>query len=550
MLTRTFANSYLALLLVQIPIIPLLYSCPRAQRLLAAPISQTQNAATACYGQSACFELALSLARLHQYRAAAAALRQVQFPEEKDQQIAFYRLRAAIAEGTGDSQSAARDMEQALRLAPGDPNLIISTGIAEVKAQSPERAIQLLQPVFGRQPEALPGLWLLRAQLALKRNPEPTLRSLQMIPMPADERVAWHLALGTTLAEGGLHQLAAREFQTAAALEPRRPAILYDLALEQYQSGELGAALSTTDEVKALHDSAALETLKGEIEEARADYLNAVHCYQHAVALAPEEEKYRLFLGYEFLKHRSYEPALLVFRQAAGLFPASVRARVALGMTYFFLQRYKEASSTLIQAVGLDRKSDFALSYLGITQQEQPDPVSPAAITAICGRAASNARSRVATTYCGALSFRKAYEADDKSQSQRILRQLADAATLSPKDPVANCEFGKALEWLGQWPTARTQMEKCVRLQPDSPDNHYRLARIDQHLGLLGLARQQFNLQEAARRKMATQIAHRDATIKAFLYRLRTTDSSGGQAVRSPSPEINGGSYHSGSTQP
>jgi tetratricopeptide (TPR) repeat protein len=539
MRTRTFAKSPAVLLPIQISVVLVLYSCVQLQ---AVPILQTQisnaqlgDTAATCHGQSACFELALSLARLHHYRAAAAALKAVRLPDNPDQQIAYHRLGAAIAAGNGDSQAAARDMEQALRLAPDVPILIISTGIMEVEAQNPNRAAQLLQPLFSHHPEALPGLWLLRAQLALKQNPEQTLRTLQTISVPADQRLSWYLDLGTTLADGGLHRQAASEFQKAAALEPGRGDIRYDIALEQYQAGEVAGALATINELKTLHDSAALEALKADVEEARADYLDAVHCDQYAVALAPKEEKYRLSLGYELLKHGSYQPALVVFRQTVGLFPTSVRARVALGMTYFFLQSYQQASRALVDAVELDRKSYFALNYLGITQQDQPAPVRPAAVTAICKRAASDPRSGVAATYCGTLSFRKAYEAGDKSGSAVILQQLHKAVTLSPEDPVANCELGKALEWIGQWSAARTQMEKCVRLQPDSPDNHYHLAQIYQRLGLSGLARQQLSLQEADRRRMGKEIAHRNATIKGFLYSLRAgTGLASGQAAANP----------------
>jgi tetratricopeptide (TPR) repeat protein len=558
MRTRTFAKSHPALLLIQISVVLVLYACVRMQQLQAVPTLQAEiskaqsgNTAPPCHGQSACFQLALSLARLHRYQAAAAALKRVRSPARPDEQIAYDRLRAAIAAGIGDSRAAARDMEQALRLAPDDPFLIISTGIMEVEAQNPDRATQLLKPLFSRDPEALPGVWLLRAQLALKQNPEQTLHTLQTIQVPADQRLSWYLDLGTTLADGGLHAQAAREFQKAAALEPGRAAVRYDVALEQYQAGQVAAALATINKLKRLHDSAALEALKADVEEARADYVDAVHCDQYAVALAPKEEKYRLLLGYELLTHESYQPALVVFRQTVGLFPASVRARVALGMTYFFLQRYQQASGALINAVEMDRKSYFALNYLGITQQDQPVPVRPAAITAICRRAASDPGSGVAATYCGALSFRRAYEAGDKSGSEEIVQQLHKAVTLSPENPVGNCELGKALEWVGQWSAARMQMEQCVKLQPDSPDNHYHLAQIYQRLGLSGLARQQFDLQEAGRRKMGKEIAYRNATVKGFLYSLRAgTGLASGQAPINPSPEIKKESIHSASTRP
>jgi len=58
------------------------------------------------------------LARLHRYREASSALSGVAPPRSPQEQISFYRLRAAIAAGLGDSASAATAMEKALALAP------------------------------------------------------------------------------------------------------------------------------------------------------------------------------------------------------------------------------------------------------------------------------------------------------------------------------------------------------------------------------------------------------------------------------------------------
>jgi tetratricopeptide (TPR) repeat protein len=449
-------------------------------------------------------------------------LRLVHPPKLTEQRIAYLRVKASIDSGNSNAGSAARDMEEALRLAPQNTGLILSTGIVESQSKNWQRAISLLQPVFKDQPNPLAGLSLLRAQLALKQDPGSTIQALRALRLPSGQELPWHLELGRVLADGGLHQQAAGEFQSAAALAPNHADILFDLALEQYRSQEWDAGLGTVERAKALGDSAELEDLQGDIQEGRGDYVAAAHSYQHAVALAPKDEKYRLSLGTELLRHQSYEPALVVFQQAAGLFPDSVRVRVALGMTCFFLERYGEASEALIQAVRLDRHSDLALNYLGMTQLDQPVAGSSAAIAPLCQRADAEPQDGLAATYCGALLLRKAFDTGDKSQSKEILRRLAEAVRLSPKGPLANCQLGRALEWIGQWKEARAQMETCVGLQPDSAENHYRLAQVYQHLGLPMLARQQFELHEAARQKMVENIAHREATMKHFLYDLQS----------------------------
>ncbi len=480
-----------------------------------------RKAAASGQNEAAHFQWAIALARLHRYREAAAALRPVHPPHLTEQRIAYESLKASIDSGNGDAPSAAHDMEEALQVAPQNTGLILSTGIAESRAKNWRRAASLLQPVFASHPNPLAGVSLLQAQLALKQDPTATLQTLGAIPLPAEEELPLHLELGRILADGGLHKEAASEFQAAAALAPDQVDTLFDLAVEQYRAQQWDAALATVERTSLLSDSAELEDLKGDIQEARADYVAAAQSYQRAVALAPNDERYRLSFGAELLKHQSYEPALVVYQQAAGLFPDSVRVRVALGMTYFFLERYDDASQALIQAVQLDRDSDLALNYLGITQLAQPGEVSAAASTPICQRADSNPHDGLAATYCGALLLRQAYDAADKSQSEEIHRRLAGAVKLSSKDPIANCQLGKALEWTEEWKEARPQMETCVRLQPDSAENHYRLAQVYKHLGLYQLAQQQFGLQEAARQKKGEDLARRDATVKKFLYELQ-----------------------------
>lgn len=512
-----------------------------------------EKAAASGEGQTAYFELSVAAARLHRFGSAAKALHHVHLPESPKEQIMYRRLEASIDAGRGNVKAAAKDMEQALQLAPNDANLIVSTAVVEEQAKNPQRAAKLLQPLFSRHPDPMVGLWLLRAQLALKQNTDATLRTLKDFHLSTHEELPWHLELAKTLADGGLHRQAVQQFEAAAHIAPRNTSVLYDLALEQYRSRQPNAALATVKRAVAIKDSAEMEDLKGDIEESLGDSLAAAHSYQKAVALAPKDERYRLSLGYELLKHHSFEPARIVFQQAAGLFPNSVRMRVALGMTDFFLQRYHKATQALIQAVKLEHKSDFALNYLGTTQLDQPVGVSSGAVTAVCQRADSNPQDRLAATYCGALMLRKASKTNDESQSKEIVRRLREAVRLSPKSPIANCELGRSLQWAGQWSEARSQMEACVRLEPDSSQYHYRLGQIDEHLGLRKLAQQQFRLQEVANQKMNESIARHKASVKQFLYDLRRTSSPQPGSGTSGPGQISGarkGSAHSRSLEP
>jgi predicted Zn-dependent protease len=106
------------------------------------------------------------------------------------------------------------------------------------------------------------------------------------------------------------------------------------------------------------------------------------------------------------------------------------------------------------------------------------------------------------------------------SHKPEILRRLQQAVRIAPQEPVARCQLGKAFEWSQQWQEARAQLEKCVRLEPDSPEGHYRLARVYRRLGLGSLANQQSALQQQAAQRQSEESMRRASTITRFLVLL------------------------------
>jgi tetratricopeptide (TPR) repeat protein len=400
-------------------------------------------------------EWATALSRLHRYTEAAAALKGVPPPQAPSQQIAYFRLKAAIDSGNGHSDAAAADMEAALRLRPDDVDLLTATALAETEARRADAAI--------------------------------------------------------------------RHLEAAARLAPQRPEIAYHLALAQFHTGKLDAAWATAERAVQLGDHAALESLRGDIAEARGDSLTAVRCYQAAVALAPGEEQYRLALGAELLRHQTFEPALAVFEQAAQLFPQSVRARVAKGLTLFFLERYADAAHTLLETARSTSGPESALAfhYLGEVALDEPSTPDPPVAQALCQQADASPRDGDAAAYCGAVLLKIEHDRGNARPSAEALRYLGAAARISPASQLARCQLGKALEWAQAWARARSEMEACVRLNPDSAEAHYRLSRIYERLGEAALAQKERLLQAQAVRRLTEENARRDSTLKKFLYTLR-----------------------------
>jgi tetratricopeptide (TPR) repeat protein len=434
---------------------------------------------------------ALQLAKAHRYAEAAALIRRVSPPEDRLQRIGFYRLRASIESGLGRSAAAADDMEAAIRLAPENLELKIAASLAR-----------------------------LEAQLESHKDPAATLATLRSFDLAPAQQLDLRLHIGEILSRANLFQEAAKDLEEASRLAPDRADIQFNLALARYRTGEWDAALASAERAKSLQDSGAVESLLGDIQEKRGDALAAVHSYQAAVNFEPNVEEHRLALATELLKHQTFDAAIVVLEQAEGLFPQSVRVRVLLALTYYFVDRSQDSIRTLLEATKLDTNDVLATRYLGeITLQDSAIP-DPAAITQVCAFADAHRASESADALCGGVLLRVAEDNSESSRRPEILRRLRHAVAIAPSDPLSACQLGKALEWSERWQEARTQMDKCVRLDPDSPESHYRLARIYRRLGLATLASEQTAAQQEAAKRQTEDNNRRTQAITRFLVLL------------------------------
>jgi tetratricopeptide (TPR) repeat protein len=440
-------------------------------------------------------QLALVLARERKYAEAEANIRMVPPPADPVKRVRYFRLAASIHSGLGDSLAAAHAMEEALHVMPKDEELQLVASVAEAEAREWQSCIRNVAPLYRRHPTPQSGLVLLRAQLASHADFLSTLRSLRNLSLPEDQDLELRVRSAEMLASADKDEQAVEELQEALKIAGGGDeTLLYNLAVEQYGAGQYDNALTTLESLRAQKDSAEVEDLIGDSEEQKGNFASAVHSHQNAIDMAPQEERYRLSLGAELLAYKSYEPAALVFQKAAELFPNSVRIYVGLGMAYYFLEKYEDSVDAFLRADKLDGGSARAMSYLGATQVVSPTGPLPAAVNAICGRADSTAAEATTVVWCAALTFRKAYLAGNQSSAPDVIRRLRVAAKLAPDDPVANCSLGQALAWTEQLAAARHWLEVCVRLRPDSAEDHYRLSRVYQGLGLKQAAAEQADL--------------------------------------------------------
>jgi Flp pilus assembly protein TadD len=466
-------------------------------------------------------EWAMVLARMHRYNEAQRALAGLALPNNRQEQIAFHRLKASVNLGLGNSLGAASEMEHALALKPADLGLNVATAAAEMQSKNWRRAASLAEPIFTRSHDPGVGLVLLEAQMGMGSGFRQTLEVLRSITLPRVEEAEFRQRLAELLIAHGQVSESVEEFKKAADLDPSRVDLIFNLALAQFRAGLLDDALESAEKGKTLSDNADLEDLLGDIQEARGDNMAAARSYQAAVALAPNEEKYRLSLAVELIRHKNFDAAKLVLKQAEELQAKSWRIQFALGMVEYFTGTDEEATRILIRAVDLAPAPDIALRYLGEIQMDQASAPDPVALAKLCQLSDRHPGDGKLFYYCGALLFRRDYASGDKKYADEIVRKLGNASRLLQDDPSPHCQLGRAYRWLDRWQDALHESEACASMDPNSAEAHYRLARIYQHLGRQERSQAEMKLYEAASKRIADENAHRDETIKTFLYTIQ-----------------------------
>ncbi len=406
----------------------------------------------ACALAAGSLDRAVTLARQHQFREAAAEVADAPVPSEPFQLLGYHRLKAAIASGLGDAATAASEMDAALLLAPEDKGLQAAAAVAALQE-------------------------------------------------------------GQALAEAKKYSEAAPFFDRAFALAPERGEAAFNAALAWFEAGDWDRAATIADRAKAAGDSATVESLIGDIAEKRGDPLAAVRAYQAAVTLNPGEERYRAVLAVELLHHQTFPAAVAVLEQAARLFPASAKLRVLLGLSYFLVDRSQDSIDALLEALRAAPEDEAAKRYLAeITFLDTASP-DPRAVDAVCKDPHQDA-------FCGAIRLRTAKESGDQRGLSEIVSRLKSSAREKPREALAHCQLGKAYEWQNRWEQARTEMETCVALEPNTAEGHYRLARVYRQLGLHTKAAEQNRLQEQAVVRESEASVRRAEAVQKFLFEL------------------------------
>jgi tetratricopeptide (TPR) repeat protein len=233
---------------------------------------------------------------------------------------------------------AARDLDEALKLAPGDPDVMVDAAIASFRAGDVKKARQLAQSVAADPRNARAQNVLGRIEFYRGDFPA-AIRDLQASVAQEDD------------------------FETAYIL-----GVAY-LQAKRFSDGqELFQHLRET-----MGDSAALHVLFGRAYTIGHFPESAVAEFRKAIQLDPKYPRAHALLGYSILEFRgeeAYPQARVEFERELKLHPEDYNALLLLGLSNVALRDFPAAELALLHAIRLRPEDAFAYLYLGETYSE------------------------------------------------------------------------------------------------------------------------------------------------------------------------------------
>lgn len=292
-------------------------------------------------------EKALALTRNKQYADARSALKGVPEPAGVPQQIAFHRLKAAIASGLGEPLNAVLEMRAALRLSPQDPKLSIATAIAEMQAGKLDDALG-----HAGQGGSSPTALAIIGDIEDRRGQyEAAASAYQAAVNMAPDHEAYRVALATELIQHQAFATALKVLRQAHDLFPQSAKILTLMGITQYANSDKDEATVSFEQAitaDAAFDPAYRCLAQMLLESSAPPLDSAVEllCRWNAIACSAM----RLRVAREHDDPVLVQQSIATLQQAS---PADPVARCELGRGYEWTHQWQAARSAMEACVHL-----------------------------------------------------------------------------------------------------------------------------------------------------------------------------------------------------
>jgi tetratricopeptide (TPR) repeat protein len=333
--------------------------------------------------------------------------------------------------------------------------------------------------------------------------------------------------IGALYLKEGRDDDAVRFLEAAQKANPQDRTNTCDLAVAYAHTRRFAPARDLIRTLMTSGDTGDLHRLMGEVDEESNDPLAAVHEYETAVRLEPNEPNYFAW-GSELLLHKALDPAVDVLTRGAQAFPRSSRMLAALGAALFANGRYAEAARNVCRASDLDPASSAPYVFLG--KIEMAAPTSEPCVREKLERFLSLQPDSADANYYLAMVLAKEQKAgSDQKSAMRIVDLLAKAVALNPHFADAAFQLGNMYSEQGDSSRAIDFYTKAITADPSLSAAHYRLGLAYQRSGHPDEAKREFQLHTEIDKRQTAQVERQRQEIKQFLVVLKNTQQPSAQ---------------------
>jgi tetratricopeptide (TPR) repeat protein len=333
-----------------------------------------------------------------------------------------------------------------------------------------EDALPLLKAAVNEQPTSDVAHANLGSTYYKMGKDADALRELEQAAKLKPDNAATQQSLGELWMRKKQPEQAARAFAAALRLRPDDADLSYDAALAFQDSHQPKAAQDTLAHMQGVEKSAAAQSLYGDVEEALGNFQEAIQHYTNAAKLDPGENNL-FMLGAEFLRHWTFEPAILEFNFGVLHFPESAKMQLGLGVAYYGNANYDKAVDVFARLLEADPENALYAEMMGRTctvQMEAEDQRCEMLVT----YAKRHPHNALISTFAAAGIIHGLLGAHQEDQARSL---LDSAITEDPKSATAQYEMGLLLQMEEQWEKSIPYLESAIRLQPSYSEAHYRL---------------------------------------------------------------------------
>jgi tetratricopeptide (TPR) repeat protein len=272
---------------------------------------------------------------------------------------------------------------------------------------------------------------------------------------------------------------------------------------------------------RVTEDAANMHVRLAEAAESDGRPLDAVHEYQQAAELQPNEA--HLFAwGADLLLHRAFEPAIEVFMKGRRLYPDSVRVLLGLGVATYDQGAMEQGKRLLVEACDLNPADPNPYLFLGKLQEaEKTEPPGWAEKFARFVRLhPENALAH----YYYAVALGKQEPGSEKLAI--IESELKRAIQIDPRLGSAYVELGILYSQRKDYPEAILAFQKAIEITPLPAEAHYRLGQVYGHVGEAEKASKEIALFKQISEQQKNEAERERHKIQQFVYTLRSQSPS------------------------